>query len=441
MTSRRPHLLYTAWGFPPSRAGGVYRALATVNAFSRAGWDVTVLTVPRGLFLDSTGGDTALEERVDPSVRIERVPVATPAFESELSGWSRLRARAPELWTTWDWRHDLLDFPERAYGRWRRALEDAARSEHARHRVDLSMGTANPNVDFIPGWELHRRAGVPYVMDYRDAWRLDVFAGRTIHSRASRVGRWERRLQRSAAEVWFVNEPIRAWHRRMYPVVADRFFVVANGFEEYEVTLRAGVRSGREAGLVFGYVGTVSDKVPLRPLLDGWRRARERDDRLRAARLVIHGYLGHFAVGGSAVAEVAERSDGVFFAGPVSKSRIGEVYAGFDALVLALGSGRYVTSGKVYEYAATGIPVVSVHDPANAATEVLSGSPAWVATPSLRTEDVASALIAGADLALGQNADDRARAQRWATMYERERQLEPRIAALRARVESGGRQA
>ena len=48
--SRRPHLLYVAWGYPPCRGGGVYRALATPNAFAEAGWDVTVLTVDRETF-------------------------------------------------------------------------------------------------------------------------------------------------------------------------------------------------------------------------------------------------------------------------------------------------------------------------------------------------------------------------------------------------------
>jgi hypothetical protein len=51
----RPHLLYVAWGFPPCRSGGVYRALATANAFARDGWDVTVLTVERELWERRTG--------------------------------------------------------------------------------------------------------------------------------------------------------------------------------------------------------------------------------------------------------------------------------------------------------------------------------------------------------------------------------------------------
>ena len=46
----RPRLLYVAWGFPPCRGSGVYRALATANAFAAGGWDVTVLTVEREVF-------------------------------------------------------------------------------------------------------------------------------------------------------------------------------------------------------------------------------------------------------------------------------------------------------------------------------------------------------------------------------------------------------
>ncbi len=50
----QPHVLYVAWGFPPSRGGGVYRALATANGFARAGFRVTVLTATRETFLGSS---------------------------------------------------------------------------------------------------------------------------------------------------------------------------------------------------------------------------------------------------------------------------------------------------------------------------------------------------------------------------------------------------
>ena len=435
MTAAKPHLLYVAFSFPPSRAGGVYRALATVNEFAAAGWDVTVLTVPREVFTAATGVDAALESRIDPRVVVERVPYATPQTVTDLSQWSPLRARQPELWNVLHRLRSELHFPERPYGTWDTALEAAAKRVHGAHPVDLVIGTANPHVDFVVG-ECLQRTGVPYVMDYRDAWSLDVFSGRELHALTSRTGRREQKLVAGAHEIWFVNEPIRVWHEQRFPEAAERMQVVSNGYDEYDAPLRVPVRDDREAGMRFGYVGTLSDKVPLAETIAGWREARRRGDIRPQDRLVIHGYLGHFT-GKSLAAETLATvvpDDGIEFAGSVPKTTIGDVYAGFDALVLILGTGRYVTSGKIFEYLATGIPVMSAHDPGNAATDVMTGSSAWVPTASLSTSDLAEAFAATARMAATQTPDERTAAQTRAAAYERKAQLAPRIAALREHI-------
>lgn len=428
----RPHLLYTAWSFPPSRAGGVYRAVATVNAFARAGWDVTVITVPEQLFRMSTGADENLAKQVAPDVRIVRQDPDVPAFQNDIGGWPYARARFPELFKLFDLRKDFVRFPEPNYGRWRPGLEAMAEKVHREHPVDLAIGTANPHADFIPGWHLNRRFGVPYVMDYRDAWQLDVFSGKRLITATPGVRRWERRLMRSASEIWFVNDAIREWHVKEHPLEAARMRVVANGFDEYSEPLQVPIREDRAAGLVFGYIGTVSPKVPVDTMIAGWRRARAKEPAMADARLVLRGYLGYFGAGDTqaAIAIGAAAEDGVSYDGPVGKADIARVYRDFDALVLALGTGRYVTSGKVYEYAATGIPVVSVHDPGNAASDVMKGSPAWVPARALTVEAVADAFAAAARMALSQTAGERAAAQEWGSRYSRAVQLAPRIAAL-----------
>jgi len=438
MTRRQPHMLYTAWSFPPSRAGGVYRAVATVNAFAEAGWAVTVLTVPRELFITSTGVDLALEEQLHPGIRVERIDPAVPAFQNDLTRWSRSRARWPEYWRLLDFARDFRHFPEPNYGRWRPALEAAARRVHARMPVDLAIGTGNPHVDFVSGWHLKKVAGVPYVLDYRDAWQLDVFTGKKLITATPAVARWERRLIAGAHEVWFVNEPIRRWHVERYPEAEGKMRVVANGFDRYGPELTVPVRDhgpGTEP-LVFGYIGTITSHVPLRQLLKAWRVARSTGGALTDARLVLRGYLGHFGEADREAQRLIEAAgaDGVSYEGPVSKAEIADAYQGFDALVLALGTGKYVTSGKVFEYAATGLPVVSVHDPGNAASDVLRGSPAWVPTTSLDPDDIADALRATAELAVAQTGPEREAAQNWGAQYERARQLAPRIEALRAIV-------
>lgn len=434
-----PHLLYVAWGYPPGRGGGSYRALATPNAFARSGWKVTVLTGLRETFLYSTGIDERLEQRIDDRITLHRIPFPAVPYEVDLRRWSRWRARLPEVHNAWRERRARRAFPERVYGEWRRPLERAARRIHREHPVDLTIATANPYVDFTAAAALHTHAGVPYVMDYRDAWQLDVFSGERSTPAGGSVDRWETRLMAGAHEIWFVNEPIRAWHAALHPERADRMRVVANGYDAELVGFTDAVRPDRADGLVFGYIGTMSPKVPLEPLMEGWRRAREFEPLVARSTLVLHGDLGYAGKANEHWLRLLRENaaHGVDYRGPVSKVDLGGTYAGFDALVLALGTGAYVTSGKVYEYCASGLPIASVHDPGNAASDVLRGHPGWSPAEGLAAEQVAEAIIATARRAAAQTSAERAAAQRWAAQYERQAQLGPRIADLTAAVRGG----
>ena len=434
-----PHLLYVAWGFPPSRSGGAYRLLATANAFVREGWDVTVLTVPREVFLRSTGVDPSLEERVDPRVRVERIPFPHDETVLDLRQWSSFRAHAPELWNGWrGWRTARV-FPEPRYGLWRTELEAAASRIHREHPVTLTIGSGNPNVVHTAGFHLKETARVPFVMDYRDTWQLDMYSGRRTLSDRHPGAQWERRLVGAADEVWFVNEPIAQWHRELYPEAADRIHVVSNGFDPEFVGGVTPPREGRSDGLVFGNIGTMTSQTPIPQLVDGWLTARERGA-LKDARIDLFGYLGHQGDDeGGVLSSVARAADGsVRYIGPVSKAQISDVYAGLDVLILPLGTSRFMTSGKVFEYMATGLPIVSVHDPVNAVSDTLRDYPAWVPAASLQPDDIADALIRAAELAAVQTLEDRRAARDWASRYERASILRPVAHEWRARVTESG---
>jgi glycosyltransferase involved in cell wall biosynthesis len=436
MTADKPHLLYVAWGYPPCRGGGVYRALATANRFVDMGWRVTVLTADRETFIRYTGADSMLEDRVDASIRVVRVPFRWAIHDTNLRHWSFLRAASPALWRRLRVKLDQVAFPEVGYGPWRRALERVALELQADDPFDLVVATANPHVAFTAAWTLNRKHGVPYVMDYRDAWTLDVFDGSRPHGPYSRAARWERRMLAQAREVWFVNEPIRAWHAATYPAFGSRMYVVANGYDTELAPNTAHRAPRRDRPLVLGYLGTVSNRVPLAEFLAGWRLARARSALLSDAEVHIHGYLGYYATPRADLTEViAEHAaEHVSYLGPVGKMEIHDVYDSFDIGLLILGTGRYVTSGKVYEYIASGLPIVSVHDPGNAASDVLRGYPRWFPVADLSAESITEALEAAAADARNSDGTLRERTRMFAEQYSRERQLDPRIGALTASI-------
>jgi glycosyltransferase involved in cell wall biosynthesis len=432
-----PHLLYVAWGFAPSRSGGVYRLLATANAFARAGWHVTVLTPEREVFERSTGIDPSLEARVDPRVRIDRIPFPHEETNLDLRQWGRFRAHAPELWNGWQGRRTSKVFPEPRYGLWRTELERAAERIHAARPVSLTIGSGNPNVVHTAGYRLHTQHGIPFVMDYRDTWQLDMYSGSRTLSDRHPGAIWERRLIDAASEVWFVNEPIAQWHRDLYPEAAERIDVVSNGFDPEFVGEPVAPRADRDRGLVFGNIGTMTSQTPIPQLVAGWLVARSRGD-LIDDRVDLYGYLGHQGDDeGGVLPAIARAGDGsVAYRSPVAKASIASVYAELDALILPLGTSRFMTSGKVFEYMATGLPIVSVHDPVNAASDVLRGYPAWSPAASLEPSAIADALTTAARIARVQTIDERRAARSWADRYERTRILSPIAHRWRERVEA-----
>lgn len=422
----------------------MYRALATANAFARDGWKVTVLTATRDTFERLTGSDPESEKFIDPRVRVVRIPFAPERDETDLSKWSRARLYSPRLWDYVQWQFSGRDFPELGYGVWKRPLVAAAEQIHREHPIDLTVGTANPNVDFAPGMHLRRTYGIPYVMDHRDAWHLDFLTGRPLGRRFGRSRRLERRLIDDSLETWFVNEPIRAWYAQEYPRNAAGFHVVANGFDPVFLSHDTDEPVAKEAsadpdrGLTFGYLGTIYGRVPLREILDGWRLARAESKVIARSRLVFRGRLGHYAEPDAEVAALLNeyRSDAVSYLGPVSKTQVMEVYRTFDALLLILARSRYITSGKVFEYAATGLPIGAFHHPDTAATSALSGYPRVfpIAEPTPRL--IADALIDIAEHTVASGPRDAERAREWAAHLSRDAQLSPRIAALRAELET-----
>lgn len=441
VNAQDPHLLYVAFSYPPARSAGMYRALATANAFARNGWRVTVLTATRETFERLTGSDPETEASIDPRITVVRVPFDTARGESDLSRWSRLRVYSPLLWNALRWLIASFGFPERAYASWRHPLARAAERIHAADAVDLVVGSANPNVDFVPGDHLHRKFGVPYVMDHRDAWHLNVYTGKRVGNALSRSFRWERRALKHAVEAWFVNEPIRRWHAKMHPSRAENFHVVANGFDP-EFLENTGIRTpDPDRGLVFGYLGTIYGPIPLREALEGWRIARSQSELIARSTLRFRGRLGHFAEPDAAAAALLAEFEGygVEYGGPVSKTQVAQVYEGYDVLLLIISRSAYVTSGKVFEYAATGLPIAALHHPETAATDVLAGYPLAFPIARVEADEIARALIAAGERAARLTGDEIAQARGWAAKLSRDAQLLPRIASLRAYVRGESR--
>ncbi|NYI08475.1 glycosyltransferase [Allostreptomyces psammosilenae] len=448
-TPRPPRALYLAFYFPPSRASGVFRARATANLLAERGWEVTVHSAPREFFaryIDSY--DASLEASVHPAVRVERPPMSYFRWERDLRRYGPLRANLPVLANAaYNWAQANV-FPEH-YASWIPHVLRHALRAHLRRPFDVVIASGNPFASFAAAWLIGRLTRVPYVLDYRDAWTFNQFTEELKFPPRSRAWEWEARVLRDAAEVVFVNEGMLRWHAERYPFAAGRMRVVPNGWEPEILGAASGAATAGEASgggrrpgpLRFGYLGTVTSYMPLEELFDGWRLARAHPE-LADAELLVHGHLGFFPHDAAPLMERIPTGEGlgVSYRGPVEKARVGEVYRDLDVLLFCVPGARYVTTGKVFEYMATGKPVVSVHRPGIAAEEVLRGYPLWFAGEELDAADVAASMVAAARAARTLTPARTRAARAHAARFTRAATLTPWERRLRALAASRGAQ-
>ncbi|MEV6494879.1 glycosyltransferase [Actinoplanes sp. NPDC051633] len=436
-TPGRPHAYYLAIGFPPAAKSCAYRMRETANQLYAHGWDVTVVTIRQESWEREFGLDHTLSDAVHPAVRIVELPLARTDIETDIRQYSDERSRDPQGWIKESRAKDLEVFPEMVFGSWRPVLEEAMLWLHRHDPADLLVTTCVPYVNIAATLRLWDEAKVPYAVDFRDGWSIDVVGGGEAFTKDSEAGRWESRLMANATKFWLVNEPIAQHYRDRYPDMADKIEVVRNGFDTDSVPSVARTPDP-EGGLTFGYLGSVNFKPDhLAAMLDAWRLARKTDPLVARSRLDIRGHIG----AGSAREDTAHMellraaaADGVTFGGPVAKAKVAETYGSWDVLVLMLVGGRFVTSGKVYEVLSSGMPVLSVHSRDHDASNVLEGSPLWTGAVGLEVEPLAENICRAARMAVEATDEQRAEARRLGARFERTAQVDPAVARLTAAV-------
>ena len=428
------HVLYVAWGFPPHRGPGTYRALASVDHLISRGHDVTVLTADLAYFRVVSGSDESLLERIDPRVRVVRVPFPPTYREPIINRWPQRRAEFPNPWRDDTLARERLVFPENQYAFWRPRVEGAAYRIHRERPVDLVIATGNPYVDFVVPMMMNAEFGTPFVLDDRDSWVLNVYTGEPYEGSEIRQV-WLEYLLDECIETWFVNPPIADWHRRRYPDQVDKIAVVENGWDTTFLD-PGSLGHGPREELVFGFVGTINTGLPLDVIIDGWRQARQ-VGLPASAELRLYGGLGH--VRASRKQELLLQSaaqDNVVHLGRWPKARIGEAYREIDVLVFAKEGGLMVTSGKVYEYVATGKPIAGVLESRHDARRVLADYPSVHLGDGSSPQAWAEVFLGAAADALAADPARRERSLEAGARFRRDRILGPALDRVLARAES-----
>lgn len=436
----KPHLLYLAFFYPPSRSSGVYRAHATVKSFVRQGWDVTVITTDEGFFERATGSaDWSLLDEIPPSVEVVRVPFDLPTtkqFDLRGLGWwhgnfprmtprgLRLLRRPLKAADVVGGRDPLaFDFVDR-YTAWIDPVVKAGVRRHRARGVDAVLATGNPFSSFEAARLLSRLVGAPFAIDYRDPWALNVLTGEP-QDRTPGTARAEGRIIDEAGFAVFVNEPTVDLYTEMYPQLEGKARVFFNGYDE---TSRSQAVAPVKQPLRFGMLGTATNLWPLPEFFEAWSDVR--DEFGPETEVVLGGYLGYFAWSASPLEEVfPSKSEGFRYLGPIPKLEVGAFYDSIDIIVVLAFGGPIITAGKMYEAMSQGKPILCVQPADGGLRKAFEDHPFAVGVDP-EPDAIRDGLRRVAELAVSLSVDDRVRVREQMERYERLTELDRLVAEV-----------
>ena len=382
-------MLILAWFFAPDINGGVYRPAALARNARDRGYRVTVVAGPVQADPGDAGKD--LLAYIGPGVEIIRAPLQWPRPDSR---W----------------------FPQ-IDGGLDRALDlyATARTHLRQSPPDIIVASGPPFQVFVTGRWLARRFGARLVLDYRDEWSLCPFDF-VFKSAAGR--RWEKRCLRSADRVLFTTDSqLQMLARTMGgPWLREKSRLAPNGWEPAQHGLDSPVQRTASGRIVLLFAGTLGEHTNVQPFLDALERiVSQRPEWTKA--LVVR-FLGHMWPSEMRRLEHFRYPEMIDIGELVPLAEAVRQMRDADALLLFHDDriARYLP-GKLYEYLASGRPVIVCNDHGESKRLVETLGAGWAidcADTSRLTQILASLMDRSA------NSMDGASRQAWLRRHTRE---------------------
>ncbi|MBI5800793.1 MAG: glycosyltransferase family 4 protein [Verrucomicrobia bacterium] len=374
------NLLMLAFEFPPLGGVGVQRSLKFAKYLPEHGVRPVVVT-PDKESIEAVIGparEAALLDELPAATGIERVPC--PPVRR---GGSRIG----------DWLHQFFSLGEGLGRAWREPLL-AAWPELVRREKPDALYVSVPPFSMAPlAVELAQRSGLPLILDFRDNWSQWCCSPQPSWLHYRLTLRRERACLDAASAVVGVTRQLVEDLQRAHPgVPAEKFHVVANGYDASLPDSPAARPAPCEKPFVIGYVGSFYYTPETRAALLGpwWQRsphrwlqyAPRREDWLyrspffffRALRRLLYGrpelrsrvkvrFVGDTPSWLRAQVEEFGLTDVVEHLGRMSHRACLEFQASCDALLATsakvIGGRDYCIAGKTFEYVASRTPIIA----------------------------------------------------------------------------------
>jgi glycosyltransferase involved in cell wall biosynthesis len=365
-------VLIITYYWPPGSGAGVQRWLKFSKYLPQFGWEPVVLTVEPE-FAAYPAVDPSLEEEISPGLRVFKTK-ATDYFRI----YSKDKGSIPSAGFATDDKKGLkgkilrfirgnifIPDPRKGWNSYafRKACEIIDK-EYIRHIIT----TSPPHSTQLVGLKLKRKyPELKWIADLRDPWTdiyyYDQFYPTFISKRID--SDFECRVLRSADRIITVGKSLKALFAKKYTGIDGKVEVIPNGFDEDDF---AAMKPVTPDEFTISYIGTLSDAYPSGGFLDALQSlyARGRTCKLR--------FIGTISPNQKKLVLAKIQNDKVEFMPHVSHETAIKYMMNSSLLLLIIPdhkSNKTIITGKIFEYIASGIPVICMGPEDGDAADIL----------------------------------------------------------------------
>jgi glycosyltransferase involved in cell wall biosynthesis len=393
-----------AYFFPPLGGAGVQRAVKFAKYLPEHGWHPTVLTTRSTVY---RAADPSLASEVTPGTEVTRAREPRGAMGPAVV-LSRLGLQQAAK---------VAAFPDRAVA-W---IPDAVRLGlriTRRERPSVLFSTAAPISAHLVALAVHRRTGIPWVADFRDEWAANPELRdqpAIVHNLARR---FEREITSRAAAVTEVCDYFDLQNPAGSPA-----FVIPNGVDDDDLR---GLRADPPLPdvLRLTYVGTLYGEQDIATVVDALHRL--------AARGTLDLERVRVRVVGNDFRSPGQRSWPlpVEALGYVSHREALREMCSASVLLHYVAPSSRAPAGKVYEYLASGRPILCVARPDGGAAELVRAADAGPVVGPDDPDGLERAILSLYERWSATGLPDQARAREWVLANYSRRKLAGDLAAV-----------
>lgn len=366
-------VLIITYYWPPSGGSGVQRWLKFAKYLPESGWEPVIFT-PENPDFDLQ--DESLAKEIPDQLEVIKFPIWEPyqlfskvkrkskthpgrlleqkdrGFLEKAAIWMRANLLVPDPRVFWV--KPSVKF-----------LTDLAKSG----QFQAVITTGPPHSMHLIGLELKRKTGLPWVADFRDPWSQWEFLDKLPMT--DLVRRRHQSLEQSVlneANAVLTISP--TFQHDLEKLAQRKINLLTNGYDPADLPADFSPKAKKERELHLVYSGVIdSIRNPI-PVLKAMKE--EFVETGEEVRMTFVGKVSEQVR--DFVQADAWLSGRVFFPGYVSHGEVFGFYAKADALVLILTDTKNAQGnipGKLFEYLATGVPVLALGDPAGDSAKIL----------------------------------------------------------------------